>query len=280
MTDLYIGLACISLASIILAFAGVVLARRFPHWISTGVLILLLAATAVFLRTDGDRLWLAAPLPVSCLIVAGNLALPAAALVCGVAYVRMPGGAVRRCVLLAPLLGMAVFYVVRPILGNSPKLGSHWTKDVCRQTSPNSCGAAAAATLLRSAGIDATETEMAALCLTRAAGTPMAGVYRGLKIKTAGSPRRPKPFHCDIDQLREILDSPVLLTVRLDPGADVKYQEQWGWAPGVRHSIVLFRFLPNDRIEVGDPDAGREVWSIASLRVLWHGDGIRLEERQ
>ena len=43
---------------------------------------------------------------------------------------------------------------------------------------------------------------------------------------------------------------------------------------------TLFRFLPNRRIEIGDPDAGREVWNEESLKTLWHGAGIELIRRE
>jgi hypothetical protein len=281
MADLFVGLAYVFVVSALLLLGGTFFAKRAPHWLSNVVMIFLVAALAWFLWSDPDRLWLAAPLPVSSLIVVGNITLPVVALLCGIAFARMPGHAVRRSVLLAPLLGLAAFNLVRPILGNPPALGDRWKGDICRQTSGNSCGPAAAATLLRAFGIDATEGEMARLCLTRPGGTPMAGVYRGLVIKTAGQPYRPQPFYCNLDTLLKTQGGPVLLTVGLQMGANVdpRFQERWGWAPGVRHTIVLFRLLANDRVEVGDPDAGREIWTIESLKVLWRGSGIRLVSR-
>ena len=240
MADIYFGLACTLVVSALLLFAGAVFARRAPHWVTAAAMIAIVAGLAWFLRSDGNPLWMAPLLPVSSLIVVGNITLPAAALLCGMAFVRMPGHPLRRSVLLVPLLGIAAFNVIRPILGSPPPLGNLWKDNVCRQTSTNSCSAAAAATLLRTAGIDASENEMAQLSLTRFGGTPMAGVYRGLVLKTAGTPVRPWPFHCDIDTLRTELDGPVLLTVGLDVGAkvDPRYQQQWGWAPGYRHTIV------------------------------------------
>ena len=71
----------------------------------------------------------------------------------------------------------------------------------------------------------------------------------------------------------------MLINVELRRGENVdpRYQKLWGWIPGVSHSVVLFRFLPSGRIEIGDPDIGRETWNIDALRVLWHGNGIRLK---
>jgi hypothetical protein len=131
---------------------------------------------------------------------------------------------------------------------------------------------------LHANGIEASEREMADLCLTRSAGTSAAGIYRGLKLKTAGHPLRVEAFHCDISGLRKMSQTPLLLTVELRRGdhADKRYEQDWGWTPGVAHTVVLFRFLPNDRIEIGDPDVGREMWNDDALAVLWHGDGMRL----
>ncbi len=281
MTDLYLALACVLVLSAFLACGGVIFARRTPQWLGLVVMIVLIVGLIVFLRSNGDRLWLAGVVPGSALIVAGNVTLPAVALLCGMAFARMPGHPGRRLVLLVPLAALAGFDLVRPLYGHPPALGDAWKNAVCCQTSGDSCSPAAVATLLRAYGIAGNEKELAWLCLTRPGGTPPAGVYRALVLKTAGLPLRPEPFHCDLATLRRTLDRPVLLTVGLEAGAtvDPRYEKQWGWAPGVRHTIVLFRFLANDRIEVGDPDAGREIWSLDSLKVLWHGNGIRLRGR-
>ena len=77
------------------------------------------------------------------------------------------------------------------------------------------------------------------------------------------------------------LKGPTLLNVRLDPGpkVDPKYQELWGWKPGVPHTVVLFRRLPDGRFVVGDPATGRELWSLEAMQTLWHGEGLRLVPR-
>jgi hypothetical protein len=241
------------------------------------VILVAVGASIWVLRSDPDRLWLARVLPFSNLIIIGNLTLPAIALVSGMAFRRMSGHVLRRCALLAPLIGLAAFDLVRPLLGVSPPVRNRWESGVCRQTSEYSCSPAGAATLLRYYGIETSEKEMADLCLTRE-GTATAGIYRGLKLKSAAGHMSPKAFHCGIEELRKSLDSPVILTVYLNKGdtSDPRYEKLWGWAPGVRHTIVLFRFLPNDRIEVGDPGVGREAWNLEALRVLWHGNGILL----
>ena len=167
------------------------------------------------------------------------------------------------------------------LLGTPPPLDDRWKHGVCRQSSQTSCGAAAAATLLRAYGIESSETEMAELCLTRSAGTPMLGLYRGLKLKTAGTNWDVRPFRGDIASLRTET-GPVLLSVRFDRRAttDRRYEQAWGWSPGVAHAVVFFGFLPDGRVEIGDPNVGREQWRVQDLEVLWHSEGIRLEPRR
>ena len=121
---------------------------------------------------------------------------------------------------------------------------------------------------------------MARLCMTRAAGTPMLGLYRGLKLKTAGASWDAEAFRGDLSSLRAE-PGPVILSVRLDrsAGIDPRYELAWGWTPGVAHTVVLFGFRPDGKVDIGDPAAGREHWRVQDLEVLWHGDGIRLVRR-
>jgi hypothetical protein len=74
----------------------------------------------------------------------------------------------RRSYTAALLAGVAGLAAVIPLLGNVPKCGEHWDRlGTCLQTTRYTCSPAAAATLLRKYDIDATEQEMAELCLTR-----------------------------------------------------------------------------------------------------------------
>src|SRR5581483_5301297 len=52
---------------------------------------------------------------------------------------------------------------------------NYWSKGVCLQSKEQTCGPAAAATLLKEHGIAATEAEMARLCLSDQAGTSLYG---------------------------------------------------------------------------------------------------------
>jgi hypothetical protein len=224
--------------------------------------------------------------PFSGAVILADLALPACAFLAGIAWKRLPGHPTRRAVLIVPLLGLCAFRTFRPLVGSPPaNLDDRWKNGVCLQTSAASCSAAAAATLLRHHGIDATEEEMAALCLTRNGGTPSLGLYRGLMLKTHGTHWRVEPVTGATAALLAANASgePLLLSVGLPRdtrGLDPRYERMWGWAPGVRHTVVAFALTSGGtKVEIGDPAVGRERWSTDDLHVLWSGDGFRLVRR-
>jgi hypothetical protein len=73
----------------------------------------------------------------------------------------------------------------------------------------------------------------------------MLGTYRGLRIKTSNTPWRVHVLsHATLAELR--------------------------------HAVVIFGFLPNNKIDMGDPSVGREKWNVESLNTLWNGEGILL----
>ena len=45
------------------------------------------------------------------------------------------------------------------------------------------------------------------------------------------------------------------------------------------HTVLLFDFAANDRVNMADPDVGREQWTVDDLRVLFRGRGLRLRKR-
>ena len=277
MADLYTALALMLAASAGAHALGLRLGRTLGPRAAGGLALLTCGFIVCFALLFRDRLLLTRLVPSSAVVIYGNLLPPAAALLAGLAWRPIPGRAARRAALLLPLLLLCLYQSYGFLPGSPPPLEDRWEDGVCRQTSPASCSAAAAATLLRAHGIDATEAEMADLCLTRPAGTPMQGLYRGLKLKTAGTDWAVQAFRGDIATLRNE-PGPILLSVRLDRGAavDPRYEQHWGWTPGVGHTVVLFGFRPDGRIDVGDPAAGRECWRVRDLEVLWHGEGIRL----
>jgi len=228
-----------------------------------------------------DHWLLAWILPFSNAIVIGSWFPLIASFLAGLAWRRIPGGRVRKCLYVVPLLLVSLYSSYGFFLEALPAGGDFWKDDVCLQSSKSSCGAACAATLLKTRGIESGEKEMIRLCLTRESGTLQLGLYRGLKLKTAGSQWDVEMFQWNLSELRNNKSWPVIIRVILEEGDDVdpRYYQEWGWVPGVAHTVVLFGFRDNDKIEVGDPAAGREHWHAKSLEVLWDGRGIRLVSR-
>ena len=81
-----------------------------------------------------------------------------------------------------------------------------------------------------------------------------------------------------IDDLLNGDDWPALLAVELPYGVDDRrYVEQWGWIPGMGHSVVALGPGPTGSLLIGDPAVGLKRWSKTDLDVLWHGVGLRVK---
>ncbi len=279
--DLYVGVAIVAALSAMLFALGLRAGRRLRPDVSTLLAVAVVGFLVAFVLRWSRGVLLAQIVPMTNAIVLADAVPPAAALLAGLAWARIPGGAGRRAVLVVPLLLVGVHHSYSWMLADPPPLANHWRRGVCVQTSGASCSPAAAATLLRAYGIATDEAEMARLCLTRRNGTSMLGLYRGLRLKTAGTPWRVEPFATGTADLRAF-DGPAILSVGIPRGGvpDARYEQLWGWVPGVRHTVVAFGFRAGGaELEVGDPAIGREHWSVDDLHVLWQGEGLRLVRR-
>ncbi len=206
-------------------------------------------------------------LPVRNVMLWGNPQLPLAGVLSGIAWARMRGPQGRKLILVTALLGVSTWRELGPLLGKSPVLHSrYWTDGVCRQMSQSSCSAAAAATLLAQCHINTTESEMSELCLTCVEGTSSLGVYRGLVIKTAGTPWTVGVYSTQEDITR--WPFPVLVNVR---GLDQNLV--------ARHTVVAFGLLPDGMLDVGDPSVGRESWPRADMIAFSNGQMYALIPR-
>jgi hypothetical protein len=220
-------------------------------------------------------------LPYSNLIILGNWFPIAGAAMAGLASHRVPGTVWRRVACVCGLLGATTYSLVWPFLGAVPQCENVWTVDgICLQTTPSTCTPASAATLLRLHGISATEQEMAELCLTRE-GTTWQGLYRGLKLKTNGTEWDVEILQCDSEDLLARASQPLLLTVGLpeDTANNVRTAAaEWGWKPGVGHSVVALQRSPLGRLVVADPapGIGREEWTKDDVQYLFRGTAMRL----
>jgi hypothetical protein len=307
MNDLILGLTILALLSATLFLAGRHLGRRLPVRRAKTAGVATLAALAAYHGLLADDILLARLLPVSNVIVVGNWTPLPLGLLAGLAWSLIPRLAVRadpgppadppskaalrdapqiiilRRIAVVILLSLVGSYAVaRPLWGQAPTCGNRWDGDFCLQTTDSTCTAACAATLLRAHGIEATEGEMAALCLTRR-GTVWQGLFRGLMLKAAGTPWRVEIVRGPFEGLRSLGRGPAILEAGLPRDAEVArvYTERYGWSRGEWHSVLFFGFRGDGRVAMGDPSPGigREDWTEEDLRVLWGGRGMRLVTR-
>ena len=281
MGDIYLGIAIILTLSVGSLAAGLWLAHRA----SSRASILLTVGTAgsilFYVSWFRDTLFLAKALPFSNLVVIGDWLPLQVAFLSGLAWKLAPGRWWRKGALVGPFVLLTLYGTYGRFLGRPPACQDYWSESVCIQTSEASCSAASAATLLRAHGISATESEMAALCFTRESGTTMTGLYRGLKLKTEGTPWKVEVFFDDVDEMLAGEYTPSILKVGLKRGAssDPIYEQQWGWSRGQPHTVVLFGFTPDNKVKIGDPSIGREYWARKHLEALWMKTGVKLMKR-
>lgn len=191
---------------------------------------------------------------------------------------------VRTAALALPLVAAAFAATTLPL--RAPPLDAlaaevRTSADVVIQSTDVSCGAAAAATLVRALGIDpaATERDLARLCLTDPTrGTSDLGLYRG--VSRACAPRRVRFATLDLAQARA-LTRPCIIFVGLDPARvdeplRSELRDQGGWDEGVAHVVVLYG-VDHLSAQVGEPKIGRERWPLRDLLALWSGRALLVE---
>ena len=282
MGDLIWGLLILASLAALLFWGAVRLARRGSAWTSTALAMAVAAFLVVFGLTVHGKLVVAHWLPLSNAIILGNGFPLGAAVLAGVAAGRRSIPVWRRTVLGAGLLAGAWWSVLVNLLPGSLPSADRWTPDgVCLQSSEASCSPAAAATLLRHHGIEASEAEMMRLCLTRRGGSPSLGLYRGLKLKTRGTPWRVEVVRGTPDELRRDLATPVLLRMRLrrEPTTAARLLGWTGLVAEPGHAVVLYEATADGRLLVGDPASGKGTWPAADFLPHWRGEGLRLVER-
>jgi hypothetical protein len=279
MNDLVIGILIIGLISALLLVGMLRLSKLLSSRLSNLLAIFVIALMLTYDLLIEDNVTLTHLLPFSNAIVLGNWVPLFVAMLAGLLWGRIVGSWLRRSFVIGSLVIVCLIATYRPILSAPPKMNDRWEMGVCLQTSQASCAPAAAATLLALHGIKTTEQEMALLCLTSERGTSMLGLWRGLKLETAGTDFDVYMFNDGtLDDLKR--GEPVLISVELkqDSLAMAKYLTPKGWLLGVPHTVVVLGFRPDGRILVADPAIGIDdkPWTVDDLAVLWHGVGARL----
>ena len=219
-------------------------------------------------------------LPTSSLIIVGNWLPCWAAFFIGI-YVASPGtGQIRKGAVSIFTLLLAAYSTVAPLVGQPPECKtSRSTQTLLYQTSPYTCSAACATSLLRLHGIPATEEELADLCLTRQ-GTHWMGVYRGLKLKTENSEWTVVAEPFSKESLKRLAETPSLLALNLDVSGFPEYVDH-GFQSGTGHSVLCLGNDAEGVVPVFDPspDFGTEYWSDRIFRCVRSGVILRLVSR-
>jgi hypothetical protein len=284
MADLYFGLVVLGGLTIALFAGSLWCSYRMGRVLSDLLAMLVVAVMFFYIRHLWYDVRLTQILPYSNLIVIGNWLPPLAGLLGGFAWRRIYGRVYRKAFCTSALAVAAGYAAVLPILGEPPVCFNEWDRDgICLQTTMHTCTAASAATLLRLHGIDATEAEMAALCLTRE-GTTWMGLYRGLKHKTRGTRWDVEVIECSAADIPDEPTRPMILSVGLDAEAAAQHESrvaEWGWRPGRGHSVLLLGKRGSGNFKIADPAPGYgiEIWSSENLAEFFQGTAVRLIER-
>jgi len=282
MNDLTVAYAAMALLALVAGCgAG---AWLYPPRGQARILLVTLAIVGMFayLFYVAGQLFLARIVPDSAAIVWTNLTPIFAALAAGWILRLEEIPPARRLlmslVVAAGSFGSLCWPSLGPLLRPPPAGDPAVPEVIAFQSSWATCSPAAAATLLVHAGIPVSEQTMIPLCLTDSSGTPSLGLYRGLKLMAAAHQREVEVLRWRVDELFARDRWPVLLTVQLPRTGvdDPRYEQQWGWIPGMGHSVVALKRLSATELLVADPAAGLEVWTRDDLEVLFHGGALRL----
>lgn len=280
MQDLQISLAIMSSLTFCLAGFGMYLQRRTQRRTQRACMFLSITAMAIYLACLWNSPLLVTLLPFSSAVILGNWLVPGGGFLAGILVSSRGIHPLRRGLLACSLLLLCAYSLISPLLGTAPRCANVEFERILEfQTTETTCSAACAAGLLRLHGIAATEREMADLCLTRR-GTHWLGVYRGLKLKTAGT---------EWDVVAERLTIPEILSAGNTPG--VLSLSLHGWAASRTedsdlsglsgHSVILLgQRLPGEAAVFDpSPDYGFDVWTETALQGVDSAIRLRLVSR-
>lgn len=282
MNDLAPVLAGLAALSLIAFVAGVYISSRWrkEYVIASGSVVL--AALLLFVWKYHGTWQMARILPISGAIVLGNWIPVGGAFFGGMILGEPETPQWRRCSLASLILLASGYSVGCCFLGLLPSVHHTTSSTSVQQSHASSCGACCAASLLRYHGIEADEEEMLNLCLTSYRGCPALGLYRGLKLKTAGTQWDVEVVTCTADELIR-LETPMLLRVGLP---SYTYVDDLGHIHEKRrhseHAVLLMK-APDDRhLEMIDPAVELNacvIWDLAQLKEQWRGEALRLAPR-
>lgn len=282
--DVAAGIVAITALSV-LAFKGGRCLRTHSHQVGQRLFFTasLLSALVFAWSLSGDLAW-AAILPVASVIFLSNLMPILLSMAAGLAS-HTPGLARwPRVATMIALLGLAIAYTITPVA--RPLLApveteaiSQWRGDACLQTHSSTCAPAAAATLLRLAGVASDERTLVDACLTSHAGTEPLGLYRGLAMVSDHSWCHPQVASDDPGDWLGHGQLPNIALVRFSDaprrGSLQRFLGPWGEG----HAIVVCSRDASGNWTIEDPAFGRTTWTDRQLRRRFTGDAIFLARR-
>lgn len=186
----------------------------------------------------------------------------------------------RRMLLSGLTLCLCIYSCIAPLLGETPDCSIQSRPGaLVSQSTPYTCSAACAASLLRLHGVSATESELANLCLTRE-GTHWQGLYRGLMIKTELTEWTVEVEPFDPQTLQQKTSLPAIMCVNIDP-SQFDGNVDHGFKAEVGHSVLYLGPAGSRTISVFDPapDFGLESWGDRIMETITSGVLVRLVPR-
>ncbi|MBL8817561.1 MAG: hypothetical protein JNL58_16165 [Planctomyces sp.] len=289
MQHLWTAIAAMGCASVATFFLSVWVLKNASRIMLDILAVITLLLIGAYVQLVWGQLWIVQWIPLASVIVLSNWFPILLAVLAAILWLRLAGKPLlRRAPAQLALIGITIWSVVYVIPRTPPECQDEWIPAgrmfpwrVCRQTTPETCSAAATATLLDELGIAASEREMAQLCLTQR-GTTWLGIYHGLSVKLEGTGRRVEFFEGSVEELiRRCEDHPVLLCCELTDivaAAVPEYQSEAGWIPGVLHSVVCFGTHEGEFL-IGDPSQKQlERWSRRDIINLWTGMGLTITD--
>ena len=288
MDDLRLAMVMMVVLSVAMFFGTRRLVTNAHPRLLDGLAVAIVLLVGVYVRLMWGQLWIVKWIPLPSVIVLANWFPLFLGALAGVLWERTKSQSfIRRLPVQAMLIGATIWSEIYVIPRTPPQCKDEWIEPtrhnpyrICLQTTPYTCSAAAAATILTSLGIKTNEQEMAALCLT-SKGTTWLGLYHGLSSRLRGTGFTAEFFECGVEGLDQVTaEYPALLCCLLTDEVDAQFpiysSEQRGWIVGISHSTVLFRHVGPYYL-IGDPSQKTpEVWSEEDLTNLWTGTGLRI----
>lgn len=282
MVDLYLSLGVMLTLCSFAAFAGAALQKRASRAMVVSAEVLVCLATVAYLNFLWDRPNLSRLLPFSSTIILGNWLPIVGSFFLGVCLKTERITVRRRIVLAICMVAISGYSLTKPLLGKPPVcVPVMYDRTLDFQTTDQTCSAACAASLLRLHGISANEKELANLCLTRQ-GTHWLGVYRGLKLKTAGTIWDVVVEEVSTQSLFSGQQGPGILALSFHVAESGHVSElQSGFKSDVGHSVLILKSHYPAFLEVFDPapDYGFETWNEDALASVRNGILLRLVPR-